>query len=123
MASTLHTRTGISPSSGNRGSCFAHVGAHQHSIAVGSMNTLTAEACAKHSFNCQLHTAHVVTVDTLPFSSVALTAGNQDNLLSELLFLYYGRRSLYRAKEDELFAKGGSSHMKMAGLLLVSYRE
>ena len=37
---------------------------------------------AKHCFNRLLHTAHVVAVDTLPFSSVVLTAGRTTLLLN-----------------------------------------
>ena len=47
-------------------SCLAHIGAHQHGIAVGPLyvkgrlqKPFTAKAGTKHSFNHQLHTPHV----------------------------------------------------------------
>ena len=77
---------------------------------------------AKHYFNRQLHTVHVVAVDTLPFSSVVLTAGRTTLLLNFNLFTTGS--VLYTVSERTKFAliPGGSPHTKMVGLLLVSFR-
>ena len=49
-------------------SCFALIGAHQHGIAVGSMNG-PSQASAKHSFKRQLHTTLVGAVGWEPHGS------------------------------------------------------
>ena len=65
----------------------------------------------------------MVAVETLPFSSVVLTAGRTTLLVNFNFFTTGGVLYTVLKRTNFSLIPGGSSHMKMAGLLLVSVRE
>lgn len=70
-----------------------------------------------HCFNRQLHTAHVVAVDTLRFSSLVLTAGRTTLLLN---FNFFTTDSvLYTVPERTKFAliPGGELSYENGGVV------
>ena len=64
----------------------------------------------------------MVAVDTLPFSSVVLTAGRTTLLVNFNFFTTGGVLYTVLKRTNFSLIPEGSSHMKMAGLLLVSFR-